>query len=294
MPKLLPFYTEVPSEPADGQFDYGQFRSALLGKALWMWRQYGMLCPCNGTITVGPGSIGVTVAPYTAKSRCRLCNGEGRIYQGGHFIPAMMWDAKQIAAYSQVYGLLQPGDIAVSVLRECALGLLDRLVMVSDATLVWDRIQVKALNEPLRPRFPVVQKRLFAGTAQVQPCAPAEATYNDVGVVWARYSDAQGEVVGAADAELVEGDGLEVDYSTGLVVDHPVPVGGFLSMLYHTYPVLHVGSVLKEFRVTPVSDGRPDPLYGDGPAAFALRASGMNTEVTSNPTATYLPPPLEL
>jgi hypothetical protein len=194
-------------------------------------------------------------------------------------------------AYTQNLSMLEPGDLLLSVLREQSLYALDRLVLMNDPVIASEWFK-REEEGPIRLRNPVVAKRLFLSEnpldeAQVTSCPDP----TDVGIIHARISDAEGNVIGDTDSDgLVEGTDSIVDPDTGFIDVPSLEIGGTISIRYHTYQVFGVARTLKQARVSPMRNGVLYPEEGDGPARFVLRPTDLGMDAKHNPSATYLPP----
>lgn len=284
--KLTPWVPGVPmSQPA--LFDYGEFRSTVFRRGAWFWWQYGLYCACKMEITLGQPTNTYTIAPGRSKTRCPSCNGEGVLFQEGQYIPGILSSFEEMIRVSTTFANIELGDVAVSVLREHAMGEMDRLILVTDPVVVSEVVQREA-SGPIKLRHPVVPKKLYLGTWTHPDLEASDCpTEKIVRIIHARKSDADGNLVAG---ELVEGEDILVDDETGYIDVPELEDGEWLSLRYHTYQVFRVAGTLKQARVVPIEDGCLLPEAGDGPSQFLLRPQKMGLGALSNPSATFLPP----
>lgn len=281
MKKIFPWTPSNSAAEENLLFDYAELRAAFLAKAAWLWWQPGMECPCFSDIRVGPVGLDERATQYRPQINCPGCGGTGTLYSEGQFIPGLLYTAQSAGVNTEPVGLYIAGNTYLTTLREHQLTLWDRLILVTDSIPVVGKT-IKTLDAPIRFRFPVVRKYLLASDLYEECNEPL-----GFDVLWLRYSNSSGELVGAPHANSAD---YEVDFSTGLVSVPDAPVGSFVSARYFTYPVYKVREALRTVRHFPTKYLANYSPTGDGMNQYMLALEDMGADHLYNPSATYLPP----
>jgi hypothetical protein len=263
--KFQPWTPKVAPENYD--FDYVEFRKAILDQGGPIRWDHGVPCPCRNELSVGySASSAREIDTQEPNTNCPVCEGTGVMLVNSQEIVGMLWQYGENNRFSQYFGRLAPGEAHLTLLPEHIPDMDDRFTMLDRTIVVSDTFRRKGPRAKLR--FPVSKKILELGSEM----DPAVLEPREVGVIglWVANQDgtynSRPPLVENVDFKVVDG---EIDWSPGDTLGTAPAEGTPFSIRYYANPVYKVLALARVCRDTKVLvDGYE--THGAGPVAVIV------------------------
>lgn len=201
-------------------------------------------CPCIRQLAGQSASF--TGETFEQRKDCPECSGNGVIYFNPQLVTAFLLSASQDQGLRRLYGERSSGMVRITVNHEHKPSIGDRYV-ATKSTYATDEVRVRTAATVEALRYPIAIRTYEVGSAG----DPTEGEERELGVVYCRRVDENGELLGnvlVEDTDFVITAEGKIDWTLGDGLGTAPEEGNRYSAKYYSHPVYVVEAVPYQHR----------------------------------------------